>query len=149
MVDALIDTGFTGFLCLPQSTITTLGLPWHFRDVGTLGDGSEAIFEMYKATVIWDGQIQVIDVASSETEPLVGMSLLYGFKVQIEAVAIVFAIYFACKFCAPNELSRFPLSRQINCRAMAKARQINLSLGEDKVKATIFLAISYLMRSVS
>jgi hypothetical protein len=41
---------------------------------------------MYKATVIWDGQIQIIDVAASEAEPLVGMSLLYGFKVQIEAV---------------------------------------------------------------
>jgi hypothetical protein len=40
----------------------------------------------YKATVIWDGQILVIDVASSETDPLVGMSLLYGFKIQIEAV---------------------------------------------------------------
>jgi len=48
MVEALIDTGFTGFLSLPLSTITALGLSWHFRDVGTLGDGSEVIFEMYK-----------------------------------------------------------------------------------------------------
>jgi len=86
MVEVLIDTGFTGFLSLPLSTIAALGLPWHFRDIGTLGDGSEVIFEMYKAIVIWDGQIQVIDVAASEAEPLVGMSLLYGFKVQIEAV---------------------------------------------------------------
>ena len=86
MVEAVIDTGFTGFLSLPQSIITSLGLPWYFRDVGTLGDGSEVIFEMYKATVIWDGRNKVIDVASSETEPLVGMSLLYGFNVQIEAV---------------------------------------------------------------
>ena len=86
MVEAVIDTGFTGFLSLPLSTITTLKLPWHFRDVGTLGDGSEVIFDMYKATVIWDGRNKVIDVASSETEPLVGMSLLYGFNVQIEAV---------------------------------------------------------------
>ena len=86
MVEALIDTGFTGFLSLPLSIITDLGLPWQFRDLGTLGDGSEVIFEMYKATVIWDGQTQVIDVAASEADPLVGMSLLYGFKVQIEAV---------------------------------------------------------------
>ena len=86
MVEALIDTGFTGFLSLPLATITALGLPWHFRDVGTLGDGSEVIFEMYKATVIWDGQTQIIDVAASEAEPLVGMSLLYGFKIQIEAI---------------------------------------------------------------
>jgi len=54
--------------------------------MGTLADGSEVIFEMYKATVIWDGQIQVIDVAASEAEPLVGMSLLYGYKLQIQAI---------------------------------------------------------------
>jgi clan AA aspartic protease len=86
MVEAVIDTGFTGFLSLPLSIITSLSLPWHFRDMGTLGDGSEVIFDMYKATVIWDGQIQTIDVAASETDPLVGMSLLYGFRVQMEVI---------------------------------------------------------------
>lgn len=86
MVEALIDTGFTGFLSLPPSTIQSLGLPWIFRDFGTLGDGSEVIFEMYRGTVTWDGQTQVIDVAESEATLLVGMSLLYGFKVQIEAI---------------------------------------------------------------
>jgi clan AA aspartic protease len=85
-VDAVIDTGFTSFLSLPLSVILDLDLPWHYRDVGVLGDGSEVIFEIYKASVIWDGQNQIIDVAASESDPLVGMSLLYGFKLQIEAV---------------------------------------------------------------
>ncbi len=85
-VDAVIDTGFTSFLSLPLSIITDLGLPWHYRDVGTLGDGSEVVFEIYKAAVIWDAQSQTVDVAASDADPLVGMSLLYGFKVQIEAV---------------------------------------------------------------
>ncbi|KAF3887626.1 MULTISPECIES: aspartyl protease [Nostocales] len=86
MIEAVIDTGFTGFLSLPLATIESLGLPWIFRDVATLGDGSEAIFEMYRAIVIWDSQPQVVDVAASETDPLVGMSLLYGFKLEIETV---------------------------------------------------------------
>jgi clan AA aspartic protease len=85
-IDAVIDTGFTSFLSLPLSIITSLDLPWHYRDVGTLGDGSEVVFEIYKVAVIWDGQKQIVDVAASEADPLVGMGLLYGFKLQIEAV---------------------------------------------------------------
>ena len=86
MVEALIDTGFTGFLSLPLSMIGSMELPWIFSDSVTLGDGSEVTFQMYRATVIWDGQLKVVDVAASESEPLLGMSLLYGFKLQIEAV---------------------------------------------------------------
>jgi clan AA aspartic protease len=85
-VDAVIDTGFTSFLSLPLSIITDLGLPWHYRDFGTLGDGSEVVFELYKASVIWDGQNQMIDVVASDAEPLVGMSLLYGYDLCIRAV---------------------------------------------------------------
>lgn len=75
-------------MALPRSTIESLSLPWHFSDVGTLGDGSEVIFEVYTGHVIWDGIIQIIDidVVASEAMPLVGMSLLYGFKLQVEAV---------------------------------------------------------------
>ncbi|MGL6342372.1 MAG: clan AA aspartic protease [Waterburya sp.] len=86
VVDTVIDTGFTSFLSLPLSIITELDLTWHYRDIGTLGDGSEVVFELYKAAVIWDGQNKIIDVVASDAEPLVGMALLYGFKLQVEAV---------------------------------------------------------------
>ena len=85
-VDAVIDTGFTSFLSLPLAIITDLGLSWHYRDIGTLGDGSEVVFEIYKASVIWDGQNKIIDVVASESDPLVGMGLLYGFIIQIQAI---------------------------------------------------------------
>ena len=68
MVDAVIDTGFTSFLSLPSSIIVSLGLPWSCRDFGTLGDGSEVVFEMYTASIIWDGQVKTIDVVASEAE---------------------------------------------------------------------------------
>lgn len=87
LIDAVIDTGFNGFLTLPPNIIATLDLPWNCSDVVTLGDGSETLFDLYAATVIWDGQFREIDVAESETEPLVGMALLYGYRLQIDIIS--------------------------------------------------------------
>jgi clan AA aspartic protease len=86
LVDTVIDTGFTGFLSLPSAIITALELPWSASDIATLGDGSETLFDLYTATVIWDGQYREIYVAESETEPLLGMSLLYGYRLLIDTI---------------------------------------------------------------
>jgi clan AA aspartic protease len=79
-IDTVIDTGFNGFLSLPSAIITALNLPWSGSDFVTLGDGSETYFDLYTAIVIWDGQYQEIDVAESETEPLLGTALLYKYR---------------------------------------------------------------------
>ena len=86
VIDAVIDTGFNGFLTLPTTMIMTLDLPWSGSDVATLGDGSEALFDMYTANIIWDGNYQEIDIAESETEPLIGMGLLYGYRLQVDII---------------------------------------------------------------
>ena len=38
--EAVIDTGFNGFLTLPPALIAALGLPWLCRQDGQLADGS-------------------------------------------------------------------------------------------------------------
>jgi clan AA aspartic protease len=85
-VDAVIDTGFSGFLTLPSGSIAALDLTWKGRDVATLGDGTSCIFEVYIATVIWDGEYRVIDINESETVPLIGMRLLRGYDLRIQAI---------------------------------------------------------------
>jgi clan AA aspartic protease len=86
LIEAVIDTGFNGFLTLPSNLITELDLPWSASDIVTLGDGSETLFDLYAATIIWDGQYREIDIAESETEPLIGMAMLYGYRLQIDAL---------------------------------------------------------------
>jgi clan AA aspartic protease len=83
-VNAVIDTGFTGFLSLPSAIVTELDLPWSYRDRATLGDGSEALFDIYEASVIWDGQFREIEINSADTEPLLGMSMLRGYRLQVD-----------------------------------------------------------------
>jgi clan AA aspartic protease len=84
--NTVIDTGFSGFLSLPSSIIASLSLPWSASDIVTLGDGSETLFDLYTAIVIWDGQYREIYIAESETEPLLGMALFYGYRLQVDAV---------------------------------------------------------------
>lgn len=86
VIDAVVDTGFNGFSTLPSVLITSLMLSWDASDIVALGDGREALFDLYAAIIIWDGEYQEIDVAESEAEPLVEMALLYGYRLQIEAI---------------------------------------------------------------
>jgi clan AA aspartic protease len=85
-VDAVIDTGFSGFLTLPSNIIAELDLTWKGRDVATLGDGTACIFEVYIASIIWDGEYRFIDINESETVPLIGMRLLRGYDLRIRTI---------------------------------------------------------------
>ena len=78
VVDALIDTGYTGYLTLPPSTVAALNLPWRGSEEGILGDGSAQMFNVYSATIIWDGEFKTIKINESDTDSLLGVGLLYG-----------------------------------------------------------------------
>ena len=86
MIDAVIDTGFSGFLTLPSDAISTLELSWEGRDVATLGDGTSCTFEVYLGLVIWDGQYREVYINESETVPLIGMRLLRGYDLRIQTI---------------------------------------------------------------
>jgi clan AA aspartic protease len=83
-VNAVIDTGFTGFLSLPSSIIAELDLPWNYSDFATLGDGSKTLFDIHQASVIWDGQFRDIEINSADTDPLLGMQMLRGYRLQVD-----------------------------------------------------------------
>jgi predicted aspartyl protease len=52
-VEAVIDTGFTASLSLPPALVAALGLRWQSFDRGILADGSECLFDVYEAKVVW------------------------------------------------------------------------------------------------
>lgn len=85
-IKAVVDTGYTGFLTLPSATITTLGLTWYMQQEGILGDGSLCMFNVYEASVIWDGEVRSIEINESEADPLIGMGLLEGYELKIQGI---------------------------------------------------------------
>jgi clan AA aspartic protease len=86
-VEAVIDTGFTGFLTLPPLMIALHGLVLRGHHQVILGDGSVSLLDVYVGTVVWDGQPCLIDIDSADTDPLVGMSLLDGYALYVEVRA--------------------------------------------------------------
>jgi clan AA aspartic protease len=85
-IDAVIDTGYTGSLTLPRALIAALCLRWRSVDRGTLADGSECLFDVYEAKVVWDGEIRDIFIDEADADPLVGMRILRGHELKIEVL---------------------------------------------------------------
>src|SRR5687768_17837027 len=79
-IEAVIDTGYTASLTLPPAIIAALRLPWQSVDRGTLADGSECVFDVYEAQVVWDGKARRVPVDEADIDPLVGMALMNDYE---------------------------------------------------------------------
>jgi clan AA aspartic protease len=82
--DAIVDTGFNGWLSLPPDLIAQLTLKWKRRGRAILGDGSECVFNVYEAVLVWDGSFLTIPIDEADSEPLVGMSLMEGYQLMVQ-----------------------------------------------------------------
>ena len=82
---ATVDTAFTGGLALPELTIRELGLTLYGRRTANHAGGI-GIFEIYGALVLWHGEHRPVLVHKTSGEPLVGMALLQGSRLAIEAI---------------------------------------------------------------
>ena len=85
-IKAVIDTGFTGFLTLPPLVVAALELVRVSRGRAILANGEEALFDIYRGRVLWDGQWRTVETEEADTDALIGMSLLYGCQLQVDAV---------------------------------------------------------------
>jgi clan AA aspartic protease len=85
-MDIVVDTGFTGYLTLPPSQIIALQLPFQQRQTYTLGDGTDVQFDVYLATVLWDGRDRDVAVLATEGAALTGMRMLRGYRLLIDVI---------------------------------------------------------------
>jgi clan AA aspartic protease len=81
---ATIDTGFNGFMTLPGDVIALLELEWLNEAPLTLADGQEYSANAYSADLEWDGSRRRIVIDEAEVKPLIGTSLLRGYKLEME-----------------------------------------------------------------
>ncbi len=85
-LEVILDTGFTGYLTLPAESIQLLGLPAVGQRTFELANGELFQFEAYLALVSWLGRVSDALVLKSDGAPLLGMTLLWGSRVTLDAV---------------------------------------------------------------
>ena len=83
-IDAVVDTGYNGFLTLPPAMVARLGLPFLNRGRATLANGREDLFDVCDATVRLDRQAIGVEADAADTIPLVGMALLEGHSLNVD-----------------------------------------------------------------
>ena len=84
-VEAVIDTGFTGHLTLPACTIGRLGLSLVGHNKFKLANGEHSEFQIYNGSVTWHGHPHEVHIVQSECDPLLGMTLLWGSRITVDA----------------------------------------------------------------
>ncbi len=85
-MEALVDTGFNGYLTLPKRIINSLKLLWRSREVVVLADGSKVDCDLFEGKVRWAGQTRRVVIHSASASPLLGMEILQGRQLSIEVV---------------------------------------------------------------
>ena len=83
-IQAVIDTGYSGFLTLPLALIEELGLSSVGRGHAVLANDYEVEFDVYAVTVLWDGQPRFVEADAAGSTPLVGMLLLDRHTLNID-----------------------------------------------------------------
>jgi len=85
-VEAVVDTGFNGFLTLPEAIVRNLNLPFESYGHARLADGTERLLSTYSTTIMWDRTEREVEVLQTKAETLIGMSLLQGYHVQMDVM---------------------------------------------------------------
>ena len=83
---ATVDTGFTGFLTLTPGAIAQLGLFFLSNQPAVLADGAVGRYDIHAGRILWQGRERVVPVCSVDSDPLVGMALLWNSRLTMDAV---------------------------------------------------------------
>ncbi len=75
-IEAVVDTGFNGFLTLPPLLVAELELTFQSEGSAVLANGGEEIFDVHGVTALWDGRPRYVDADAVGPTPLIGMLLL-------------------------------------------------------------------------
>jgi clan AA aspartic protease len=75
-IEFVIDTGFTGELCLPLEAVLLMGLTFRHDTYANLADNTEVLLPLHEAIVLWGGVERDVLIVATGRRPLLGTALL-------------------------------------------------------------------------
>ncbi len=84
LVTAVIDTGFNGYLTLPDDLLHRAGFSFHSYAQAELGDGNTVTLRKFEGDVLWYGVRRPVTALETNAAPLVGMAFLAGQRLVVD-----------------------------------------------------------------
>jgi clan AA aspartic protease len=86
--ELIVDTGFSGFVYLPEDIIANWGLPFVSSAPIALADQSTVIVDVYETHLIWFGATLRVPVLAGPPggDSLLGMELLEGCRIDLDRI---------------------------------------------------------------
>ena len=85
VIEAILDTGFDGFLKLPEEVIRRLNPPFAQSIQVRLADGSQRAVPTFSVRIAWEEEIYDVEAIQQEGNVLLGTLLIDGCHVDLEA----------------------------------------------------------------
>ena len=85
-VEAVVDTGFNGYLALPSDLIRQLGVS--ATEPVDMGLANDLVITVtaYEGIVLWRGERRPVEILEAEGTPLIGTALLWGSLLTAEVI---------------------------------------------------------------
>ena len=83
-LEVVVDTGYTGWMSLPESIINDIGLDYAGIRPATLANGQTIPTAAYNAGLLWHGQPVDVVVLALNNKPMIGAELLAFCRLTID-----------------------------------------------------------------
>jgi clan AA aspartic protease len=85
-IEVMVDTGFDQFICLPPAAIAQLQLPRLLDQRVVFADGTISVRSTFLGSLMWHGSPRPVVIVELDAHPLLGMSILAGSRLTVDAV---------------------------------------------------------------
>jgi clan AA aspartic protease len=84
-ISAIVDTGFSGSLCLAEQHLNQLEMTFEYAESYELANGEVIVKDVFRGSIVLDGREHEVDlILTASQDTLIGASLLKDYKLSIE-----------------------------------------------------------------